>query len=579
LEEAELVSHIDRITVEVIRNYLLSAAREMNRNLMRTSYSTIVYEIKDFGLGLYDRQCRLLAEAPGLAGFTRANDYALVKMVEYLGEENIHPGDVILLNYPYWNSAHILDVTAFSPIYHQDKLAGYTAVKQHWLDLGQKDPGYCLDTTDLYQEGLILPCVKIHKQGEINKELEELIRFNSRMPDRVIGDMNAQISSCRTGERRVQEVVARFGLDAFNAAIEEILDHGERIARNRLAQLPKGTWSAEDYVDDDGIETDKLVKIKATVTVTDDEMIVDFSGSASATKGPINLPIGSTQGATALVFKAMTTPDSPANAGNFRPLRVEAPPGTLMHAVPPAPTFTLWTGILAIEVITKALAQGMPDVVPACSGGDIFSMMALGVHPKTGKLWLEAGNEAVGFGGHSAGDGENGIMHPDEPGCRNLPVEVIETKAPILVERYGLRQDSAGPGQHRGGLGVSRAYRFLANSTALTLVKKTKTKPWGMAGAKEGENGHIILRPGTDRETLTGAVYEQMEAQDVLVNNSGGGGGWGDPLRRDPQKVLADVRNDYVSLSSAREDYGVIIQPDTLELDLAATNALRQQLA
>jgi N-methylhydantoinase B len=573
------MSKSDPITVEVIHNYLLSAAREMNRNLIRTSYSTIVYEIKDFGLGLYDRHCRLLAEAPGLAGFTRANDYALVKMVEYLGEENIQPGDVILLNYPYWNSAHILDVTAFSPIYHQDKLVGYTAVKQHWLDLGQKDPGYCLDTTDLYQEGLILPCVKIHKQGKINKELEALIRFNSRMPDRVIGDMNAQISSCRTGERRVQEVVARFGLDTFNAAIEEILDHGERIARNRLTQLPKGTWSAEDYVDDDGIETDKLVKIKATVTVTDDKMVVDFSGSASATKGPINLPIGSTLGVAALVFKAITTPDSPANAGNFRPLRVAAPPGTLMHAVPPAPTFTLWTGILAIEVVTKALAQGMPDVVPACSGGDIFSMMALGVHPKTGKLWLEAGNEAVGFGGHSAGDGENGIMHPDEPGCRNLPVEVIETKAPILVERYGLRQDSAGPGQHRGGLGVSRAYRFLANSTALTLVKKTKTKPWGMAGAKEGENGHIILRPGTDRETLTGAVYEQMAPHDVLVNNSGGGGGWGDPLRRDPQKVLADVRNDYVSLSSAREDYGVIIQPDTLELDLAATNALRQQLA
>ena len=570
------MSKVDQITVEVIHNYLLSAAREMNRNLTRTSYNTIVYEVHDFGLGIYDRKGRLLAEAPGLAVFTRGNDYGLQKLIEYLGEDNIHPGDLILLNYPYWSSAHILDVMATSPIFHGDQLMGFTAVKIHWLDLGQKDAGYVLDSTSVFQEGVIMPCLKIYNKGVLNKELEALIRFNSRMPDRVLGDMNAQISSCRTGERRVQELIEKFGPDTYEAAIEEILDHGERIARARLAELPKGTWSAEDFVDDDGINKDILVKLKATVTITDEEMVIDWTGSDPATEGPINLPIGLTTGISALAFKGVTTPDTPATEGNFRPLRVIAPPGSVMHAVPPMPTFTLWTGLLAIEVITKALAKGLPDIVPACSGGDIFSVMGVGVHPDTGKMWLEATNEGVGFGAHAGGDGENGIMHLSEPGCRNNPIEILETKAPWIIENYKLRQDSGGPGEHRGGVGVTRTYRFLADSSALTLVKKTKTKPWGMAGGKEGGNGHVILRPGTEREDVTGMVYESMAPGDVLVNNAGGGGGWGNPFNRDPQKVLEDVRNEYVSLQEAQQEYGVVIDPETMTIDVAATEAARQ---
>ena len=570
------MTKIDPITVEVIHNYLLSAAREMNRNLIRTSYSTIVYEIHDFGLGIYDKKCRMLAEAPGLAVFTRGNDFGLQKMVEYLGYDNIQPGDLILLNYPYWSSAHILDVMASSPIFYRDQLVGFTACKIHWLDLGQKDPGYVLDSNSVFQEGLIMPASKIYKAGELNKDLEELIRFNSRMPDRVIGDMNAQISSCRTGERRVEELVAKFGLDTFEQAVEEIIDHGERLARARLAALPKGTWSAEDYVDDDGINKDTLVKLKCTVTVTDDEMIVDWTGSDPAVDGPINLPLGLTIGISALVFKGITTPDTPANDGNFRPLRVIAPEGSVMNAAPPSPTFTLWTGLLAPEVITKALAKGMPDIIPACSGGDVFDVMGVGLHPTTGKMWVEATNEGVGFGAYAGGDGENGIMHISEPGCRNNPVEVLETKAPWLIDNYALRRDSGGAGTFRGGLGLTRTYRFLANSSALTLVKKTKTKPWGMADGQDGENGHVIVRPNTEQEEVTGMIYESMVPGDVLVNNSGGGGGWGNPFERDPAKVLADVRNDYVSVERARNDYGVIIDPRTMTVDATATAAARE---
>jgi N-methylhydantoinase B len=569
---------MDPITVEVIHNYLLATAREMNRNLVRTAYNTIVYENHDFGLGVYDRNARLLAEAPGLALFTRGNDYGLNKIIEYVGEENMHDGDLILLNYPYWSSHHTLDVLAASPIFSGDSLVGYTAVKMHWLDLGQKDAGYVIDSTSVFQEGLVFPCSKIYREGALNKDIEEIIRFNNRMPERVIGDMNAQIASCRTGERRVQELVEKFGVEQYELAVEEILDHGERLSRARLAALPNGTWTAEDYVDDDGISKDVMVKIKVTVTITKDEMVISFEGSDPATKGPVNLPIGCCIGSSAIAFKAITTPDTPANEGNFRPLRVEAPAGSVMHALPPVATFTLWSGILCTEIVTKALAQGLPEMIPACSGGDVFTAMGVGTHPETGLLWVESINEAVGFGAHSGGDGENAIMHLTEPGARNTPIEVLETKAPVLVENYALRQDSGGPGFHRGGLGIKRGWKFLTDARALTLMKKTKTNPWGMHGGRDGKAGYVLLRAGTDTEEATGTSHVPMLAGQVLIDHTGGGGGWGDALKRDPALVLADVLNEYVSLESARDYYGVVVDRQTLEIDAAATAARRDEL-
>ena len=567
---------VDPITVEVIHNYYLSAAREMERNLMRTAYTTIVYEIRDFGLGIYDKDFRMMAESPGLAVFTCGNDYGLRKSIEFIGIDNIEPGDFILTSYPYWSSAHPMDVLAISPIYYKDELIGFTAIKQHWVDLGQKEAGYMLDSTDVFQEGLIMPAMKLYRGGVRNEEIVNLIRFNSRIPDRVIGDMNAQISACRTGERRVAEMAERFGLDTLLEAIEEILDHGERISRARLAQLPKGTWTAEDFADDDGIDRETMLKLKCTVTITDDEFIVDWTGSHPRTYGPMNLPIGLTTGVSGLAFKGITTPDYPANSGHYRPLKVIAPPGTLVHALPPAPTFTLWAGLLMPEVIMKALSQGMPDHIPACSGGDIFSVMGLGIHPETGLHWLEANNEAVGFGAFEGNDGEDAIMHLSEPGCRNNPIEVMETKGPWIIENYGLRPDSGGPGEYRGGVGITRTYRFLHHSQVLAIVKKTKTAPWGMHGGQNGEAGTVTIWPGTEKERVNGALHEKdLQPEDVLINRSGGGGGWGNPFRRDPQHILTDVRDGYVSEHSARENYGVVIDTENWTVDEAATTALR----
>ncbi|MEV4473127.1 hydantoinase B/oxoprolinase family protein [Nonomuraea sp. NPDC049504] len=565
----------DSITTEIIRHGLLAAADEMARNLCRTAYNTVVYEIHDYGIGIHDAQGDVVADAPGIAVFTRGNDHGIKRAVEFLGRDALEPGDVFILNYPYWASAHTLDPLVFAPIHHEDELIGFASCRIHVLDLKQKDPGYVLDSTDMYQEGLFFPCSKLYRRGVQNDDVFNIIRFNSRMPERTIGDIQAQVSACVTGVRRTQQIAAKYGAGVLTAAMDAINDHGERLARLALAKLPKGTWTAHDFVDSDGVDADRLIKMNVTVTIGDDEMVIDWTGSERDVKGPINLPVGQTEAFCSLVFKALTTPDTPVVAGNFRPLRVVTEPGSVMHAVPPMPTFTLWTGLLGGEVVLKALAQGMPDRVPACSGGDVCSMMGLGVNPRTGEAWLEATNEAVGFGAHAGGDGEDGIMHLSEPGCRNNPVEVLETKSPMFIESYGYRPDSGGPGRHRGGVGVGRTYRFTAPSTGICLVYKTRTQPWSIGDGLPGESNHVILNPGTGREVRQGGSYNRLDAGEVLVNNTGGGGGYGDPFEREPAQVAADVRNGFVSVQSAARDYAVVVDPVTFEVNQEATRRLR----
>jgi N-methylhydantoinase B len=560
----------DSITTEIIRHGLLAAAEEMARNLCRTAYNTVVYEIHDYGIGIHDANGDVVADAPGIAVFTRGNDRGIKEAVSFLGVGNMHPGDVFLLNYPYWSSAHTLDPLVFAPIHVNNELVGFSSCRVHVLDLKQKDPGYVLDSTDMYQEGLFFPASKLYQAGQPNGDVFNIIRFNSRLPERTIGDLQAQVSACFTGVRRTQEIATKYGPATLTASMRAINDHGERLARLALAKLPKGTWTAHDFVDSDGVDLDRMIKMNVTVTVTD-EMVIDWTGSDRDVRGPVNLPVGQTEAFCSLIFKALTTPDTPVVAGNFRPLRIITEAGSVMHAVPPMPTFTLWTGLIGGEVVLKALAQGMPDIVPACSGGDVCSMMGLGINPRNSQPWLEATNEAVGFGAHADGDGADGIMHLSEPGCRNNPVEVLETKSPMFIESYGYRTDSGGAGKHRGGVGVQRVYRFNAPSTGICLVYKTKTRPWPIAGGCEGGNNHIVLNPGTERETVQGGSYNQLAAGDVLVNNTGGGGGYGIPFERDPARVAGDVRNGFVSLSAAETEYGVVVDPVTFAVDDIAT--------
>ena len=547
---------VDGSVAEVIRNYLIAVAQEMRGTLLRTACSPVIYEVLDFGISVYDRKLDLIAEGPGLTSFLGANDYSIRKLVEYLGEDSFNDGDIVMSNYPYWNAAHSYDATLTAPVFDQEGiLFGFLLVRAHWMDLGAKDPGYVLDSTDMHQEGLIFPGTKVVKRRIVDQELIEIIRFNSRMPDVVIGDFNAMVASIRTGERRMQEVLKKFGRELVEQSIIQILDFAERATARSLMNLPQGSWSAIDFIDDDGIGDDPI-EMKVTITIKDGKFIVDFAGSAGTQKGPVNMPFGTTLAMCKVVLKALTTPNEPSNAGHSKALEVHAEPGSLFHAVYPAPTFTLWTGIVALELLFKALASAIPDRIAASSGGDVPGFMMLGIHPKTGKFFALSNNDAIGWGASPEHDGSSALIHLSESICRNTPVEVLEPNTGMFFERVELRTDSGGAGKYRGGLGLRRDIRFVSDGEFLTVMKKSKTRPWALEGGLEPEANTIIAFPGTDREMRMSTKRVPVSTGDRISVLTAGGGGYGDPKTRDREKVRQDVSDELVSPEMARKIYG-----------------------
>ncbi|MDG4770299.1 hydantoinase B/oxoprolinase family protein [Solwaraspora sp. WMMD792] len=556
-------SRVDGAATEVVRSYLVAAAEEMRSALVRTAFNPVIYEVYDFGISIYDARLRLVAESTGLSRFLGANDYSIRKGVEYVGRENLHPGDIVLLNYPYWNAAHAYDATLFAPVFLPDSsggdgpLIGFLCVRAHWMDLGAKDPGYVLDSTDMHQEGVIFPGTKVFRRGEPVPEIIELIRFNSRMPELVIGDLHAQVAALRTGERRLIELVERFGPATVATVVDTAIAAAEASTADALAALPQGSWTAVDWLDDDGI-TDDPIRMQVTVTIADGTCTVDFTGSSPAVAGPVNLPYGSTIATARVAFKALTTPTEQTNAGHFTALRVVAEPGSLFHAVYPAATFTQWTGTVAMELIYRALAQGMPDRLAASSGGDVPGFMMVGTHPDTGQLYAVSNNDPVGWGASPDHDGIGPANHLCQTQARNTPVEVLEARTGMFFERLEIRTDSGGAGRHRGGPGLRRDIRFATAGEFLSVVKKTRSAPWALDGGGRPDPIQVIVHPGTDRERRVSTRRTPVAPGDRVTLLTAGGGGHGDPRRRDPEAVRADVAEGYVSPAAARDVYGYV---------------------
>jgi len=603
-DNAPSAATVDPATVEVIRHYFVSAAAEMERTLVRTAYSTIIYEINDFGLSVFDRNYNLLADSTGLPLFLGANSYALPKTFEKFDIGRIEPGDVVMMNIPYWSGAHTNDGFLFSAAFVGDEIVGYVAVRGHWTDMGSKDPGCILDSTTIHREGVLVPGIKIFKRGEPNADVLQILRANSRAPVTIMGDLNAQAAALRVGAQRLSELFQKYGVATTEAAIRQILDHGDQQARTALAKLPKGTWEAENWMDNDGV-SDDLVRLHAKVTISDDGMTVDLSGSSDAVRGPINLSYGMALSASRIVFKTITTPMEPTNAGQFRPLTVIAPEGNIFNAQYPAPMFTIWAGVVAIDTIYRALGLAMPDIVPASSGGDLGDPGFYGREPYTKRQVWHQTNAGVGWGALKGQDGLDTTHHISMSTVKNIPVEVIETRLPVMCDRAGMRQDSGGPGQWRGGLGTERDYRFLGSFGALNIVKKTRTPGWGLNGGKPGPKNVSILMFDTTRpdwqehvkrdiivyanndkiwgnsdpaRVHCGMFRGEFGPGDVIRYLADGGGGWGDPFARDPESVREDVLDGYVSREAAHKEYGVILT-DALEIDWPATKTARNRSA
>lgn len=570
----------DVVTIEIIRNYFISLAYEMRRVLERGSFNPIIYEMRDFSLGIYDKNYELIAQDPGVPLFTGALSMAAEAMVNYIGKDTLEDEDTIISSYPYDTGSHPNDVNTVTPVFVDGEIFAYTATKAHWLDVGGKDV-YMTDTTDMYQEGLLLRSVKIKKKGTMNEEIVDIIRLNSRFSDSTIGDLNAQIAAAEYGKKRILALVDKYGKEVVADVIVQIMEQGEKITRDIIRGLPDGEWSAEGALDDDGINIGVPVPIKLTVTIKGDEMTLDTTGSSEKTEGPMNCPLATTVSILALLSKVLLTPQYPSNGGYFRPLKIIAPEGSLFNAQPPAPVCLYHKAPMCIfQLGYKALAEAMPDKVVARSGNDLGGLLFSAVTPY-GTAYGGGCDECQGQGAWIDSDGTSALCDLVVGDSCNVPGEIIETRYPFFVERYSLRNDSGGPGKFRGGLGVEKHLQAITDVRLIVPQEQHKTPAWGLFGGKSSSMPETtILKAGTEHEWTVGKITGyRMQKGERLLELTGGGGGWGDPFKRDPQRVLDDVINEYVSIEKAREDYGVVIKKEGEEytIDQVETGKLRNK--
>ena len=579
------MAKVDTVTVEVVRNALVSAAREMSTALVRTAYSPIVYEVRDFSNVILDASANLVAQAEGIPFFLGVMHLPLVKTIEKFGLENIHPDDVIITNDPYvGGGTHLNDINLLEPIFYDDEPVLFSETKVHWLDVQGKDPGsWSADATEIYQEGIRLAPMKLFDEGKPNEALMDVIRYNVRLGEASMGDIRAGVAAIHTGKRRVEELLKRRGWKTVQACIEEMMNHGERMVRLELNKVPDGVFEGEGYLDSDGIE-DKLIKVKLKIAVKGSDATFDFTGSDPQVRGACgNAPLGSTISGVRIAMKCLLIPHLEANEGCYRPFKVIAPESTVVNCTSPAPC-TIGTGHIArviIDLIWRLLAEELPERSIGEHYGTLAIFSARGVDPRTGKFFSFLMPYGGGWGGRATKDGVSALVCIINGDNYNVPAEVIEAKYPMRVEAYELRKDSGGPGKYRGGLGIISEYTMLSDASAFVTFDRYKeeTSPLGVFGGKPGMTNTLRINPGTDEEKAVHMVTGLPVKEGTHISHrTGGGGGYGDPLERDVELVLKDVINDYISIDSARDDYGVVIDPKSLEVDKAATDKLRKEI-
>ena len=550
---------VDKTTVEVIRGALVYAAEEMGIALKKSAYSPNIKERMDHSCALFDPQRRLIAQAEHIPVHLGSMALAVREgLAAYKGK--LEPGDMILLNDPYLSGTHLPDLTLIAPIYNSGRLIGYAANKAHHTDIGGKAPGSIAgDSTELYQEGLIIPPVKFVKAGTIDPELSWLLRSNVRTPDVQMGDLRAQIAANNTGIKRVHELVEQYSSETLHSAMEEIMDYSERRMRSAVSELPRGVYEASDYMEDvPGID---LAEIRVKVIVESDGVTFDYAGTCQQVEAPINAPLGVTIAGIYFTLITVTDPTIPVNDGCFRPIKLRIPEGTMTNPRRPAPVAggNVETSQRNVDVLMKVFAQIAPDRVPAAGLGTM-SNISVGGTRADGTPWTFYETIGGGSGGRPIGDGVDGV-HVNMTNTMNTPVESLEAYLPMRFVSYGLRPDTGGPGEYRGGCGIERSWIFTAPKATLSvLAERTKIPPWGLKGGKPGGLGEYkIIKRGGEVVVLPSKCTVRIEEGDTLVVHTPGGGGYGDPKKRDPKLILRDVLNGLVSAESAERDYGVKI--------------------
>jgi N-methylhydantoinase B len=566
------------VTTEIMRNGVIAVTEEMKTNLMRTAYNTIIYEALDFTTGLFTAEGDTISIGIGLPMFIRGMSNTVKAKLDHFGAENIHPGDILVTNDAYTTGSHLNHVTFSMPVFEDGELIAFACCMAHWIDIGGTLGGM---TTDIFSEGLQIPICKYADKGEVNTLLEDIIRMNVRIPSRAMGDLRAQLTAIKTGERRFLELVHRYGKDAVLQSIAAIMDNAEVAARQRTLTIPDGVYEAESFMDDDGVSVGKPVPIRVRVEVKGDELTVDLTNVSEQVRGFYNSGATAGYACAQVAFKCLTSPtDYPINDGAFRNLNVILPPGKVVSAVRPA-AMRWWMTfpMTVVDTIFKAMAPAIPDRVIAGHHADLVVCMLHGINPKTKEFFMaNFGPQGGGWGAKRNEDGISGTVCINDGDTHNSPNEQTEAKAPVIVERYALIPDSGGAGQYRGGLGVERVVRARHDSVFNTQVDRVHCTPWGLegGGAAMG-NGVALELEGQWKDDFANAkvLTAELKAGEAFSLRAGGGGGFGDPHRRPAEKVQNDVRQGYVSLDNARTLYGVALNTETLAIDETETGKLR----
>lgn len=565
-------TQINPFTLEIIKDSLMSVGDEMFYALSRTSMSPIIYEVLDYATGLTDAKGQLLTQGNGVTSFIGMLSTMVQEILnKYNDGKALRPGDIIIMNDPYkGGGSHLSDVGLAMPIFYEGELVAFSVNKGHWTEVGGKDPGsFTSDSTEIFQEGLQFPAVKLINEGNVNESLIDIIKANVRFPDLSIGDLWAQVAALRTGEKRFVEICDKYGKEQIKYAITHLLNQGEKVALEELSKLPKGTFYAENYIDDDGLGNGPF-KIKVKVTITDNEFIADFRGSHPQVKGPVNCSYYALMAGVRTMFLAITNPAQNINDGVFRPLKIITDRKSILSAERPAPVSINFEGRLCgADLIWKALADQLPNRLTAGHFLSICSITLTGNHPDTDNPYLIVEPNVGGWGAGDGLDGANAQFCVGPGETYNIPVEVAERRYGVLLDEYSLNCSDKGAGEFIGGAGIVKSYRILSDkATITTMFGRHKFAPWGSAGGEEGTPNDVIVKRKNGQKLGPFGLKARipLEKGDVVQLKTGTGGGYGDSLKRSPEKVAWDVKNGYFSVEVAKDKFGVILDPKTFDV-------------
>ena len=580
---------VDNVTVSVIGDQLVQIAQEMGTHMMRAAYSPIFSESRDFSCALFDARGRMIAQGRFNPAHLGAIGETVRCVLDEIGAESLGPGDVILHNDPFRGGCHMPEHMLLRPVFREGRLVAFAATIGHMAEIGAVTIGSFASTaTEVYQEGLRLPPVKLVRAGEPVVDVWKIILSNHRTPRSTWGDLHAMIGSLHLADRRLQALLDRYGEGLARAVWDELLAHGERLMRRRIEAIPDGEYRFEDVMEGDG-HTRDLVTMRVTVLVQGDRAIIDYTGSDPQARGPVNATYGVTVSATCNAFLQISGPEIPRNSGAYGCLKTIAPPGSVVNVRFPGPSVggNTETQPKLVGMLLGAFAEAMPDRVMAAEGVTSCNFLFGGSDPKTGEPYAHYHFEASGWGGRADGDGNSAQNHI-HGNCRNTPIEVFETRFPFRTIGYGLVPDSGGPGRRRGGLAVWRDLEVLAPEvTASALMDRVERGAWGLFGGLPGRCAALLVRRGGDDcfrdfteafgtvspSKLSGVV---LRAGDIVRIESAGGGGFGDPHEREPDRVLADVLDGLVTPSEAARAYGVALTAEGTAVDAVRTELLRR---